>query len=228
MSSDFCHVTFPPPSPSTPESASVEEDADLAKLIEDFMGATRLQISLRQRIESFLEKKAKEAQAQEEKARLAWAISQAKTRAIQESTYRLREKMKLAEHAGHIGSPITVTRSVQTSPAEPTFPGTPTLPVDAGLPGSSVIPVKSPSPIAISTPPELVTGVHRSPRMSSALGLVEPVYIETSPPPIRHPMAVSMALWGDSPVRKPSIFETPRGLLSAQSIAPEPADVRIR
>ncbi|PVF92529.1 hypothetical protein CPB86DRAFT_681398, partial [Serendipita vermifera] len=73
------------------------EDADLATLVEDFMRATQLQISLNQRIDNLLEKKAKEAAEQEEKARLAWMTSQTKTRALQENTRSLREKMRLAE-----------------------------------------------------------------------------------------------------------------------------------
>ncbi|PVF92416.1 hypothetical protein CPB86DRAFT_819640 [Serendipita vermifera] len=75
MSSDFVHVTLPPPSPTTSnviQDGALEEDTDLATLVEDFMRATQLQISLKQHIDSLLEKKAREAAEQEEKARLAW------------------------------------------------------------------------------------------------------------------------------------------------------------
>jgi hypothetical protein len=191
MSSDFCHVTFPPPSPSTPEiiqGDSLEEDADLAKLVEDFMGVTRLQISLRQRIESSLEKKAKEAQEQEEKARVAWVTSQAKTRIIQESTHRLREKMKLAEDVGRVGSPITAARSVQTSPAEPTFPPASAPPIGTVLSSRFSMSTVFPSPVAISSPPEPFTGVRRSPRMSSTLSLVDSGYTRPSQPSMPTPV----------------------------------------
>jgi hypothetical protein len=235
MSSDFCYVTFPPPSPSTPEiiqGDSLEEDADLAKLVEDFMGATRLQISLRQRIESSLEKKAKEAQEQEEKARVAWVTSQARTRAIQESTDRLRGKMKLAEDAGRIETPIIATRSdVLRPPAVPTFPRTSTTPVYTALIDRySVTPVRSPSPRSMILPPVSFTGASRSPRMSGTLNLIEPGYIEPCPSSPKKPTPISMASGGNSLVGKPAVintFATLPGLFDAQAIAPELAEVCI-
>jgi hypothetical protein len=108
MDSNYLHVTLPPPSPSIPDITprdSLEDDIDLAELVEDFMRVTELQISLKKRIESALEKKAKDAEEEEEKARLCWVKSQAKTRAIRESSQRLKEKIDSAQNPGQSGSP---------------------------------------------------------------------------------------------------------------------------
>jgi hypothetical protein len=124
MSSDFCHVTIPPPSPSTPYirgGDSLEDDADLMKLMEDFMRATELQISLKRRIESFLEKKKIEAQAKEEEARLVWMNSQARSRAIQESVEHLKDKMKLAEDLGRSGGQKDIPTPAHNPPIKTAF-----------------------------------------------------------------------------------------------------------
>ncbi|PVF92415.1 hypothetical protein CPB86DRAFT_830003 [Serendipita vermifera] len=122
MSEEFCHITSRSQSPvilDTPPPAPLEDDGELSQLVEDFMRATQLQISLKQRIESYLEKKEKEAEEQEEKARLLWVASQANNKARHSRANLLREKMKQAESMGKPNKEIADHPPPMTPPHVP-------------------------------------------------------------------------------------------------------------
>ncbi|PVF92530.1 hypothetical protein CPB86DRAFT_177383 [Serendipita vermifera] len=97
MSLDFIRVTMSLQSTSMAFMGSLEDDANLTKLMDDFIHAFRLQRSLKERLNDSLWMKEREVKEQEEKAKLSWERAQANTHAFCESINDFKDRMLQAQ-----------------------------------------------------------------------------------------------------------------------------------
>ena len=91
---------------STPSMVSFdsgldEYDDQLTTLMEDFVRATQLQISLKKRIDVVLTQRETAARTQEDTARLQWEQAQEKRQKLVEANTLLRLKMEQTESTGN-------------------------------------------------------------------------------------------------------------------------------
>jgi len=83
------------------DSGVDEYDDQLATLMEDFICATQLQISLKKRIDIVMKQRESAVRAQEEKARMQWEETQEKRQKLVEANRLLRLKMEQTESTGY-------------------------------------------------------------------------------------------------------------------------------
>lgn len=82
-------------------AGAIEPDNDqLASLMEDYVRATQLQISLKKRIDALLKERSRKAKEEEEAAKRAFEDALAKTRKMQVANVLIIEKMKQAQGMG--------------------------------------------------------------------------------------------------------------------------------
>jgi hypothetical protein len=72
-------------------------DTRLVKLLEDFVHAKQIHLSLKQQIEHILSEKDQEFKDQEEEAKVLWMNSHARTRGFQRSVKLLKQRMEQVE-----------------------------------------------------------------------------------------------------------------------------------
>ncbi|KAG8809827.1 hypothetical protein FRB91_004262 [Serendipita sp. 411] len=122
-------VLVTPPMRAT--QAVGDKDETLEALMEDYIRATELQLSLKKRIDAVIKVKEEQAEQEEESARIALEAAELKTARLREANQLFKERMRKAagieddENTSSIVPVSTSPISVRTIPIELPQPGTP-------------------------------------------------------------------------------------------------------